>query len=74
MCFFGPVIHLDSRVINEQTNEECVEALISHATLERQAGAVFHDVVGAIENYLQTLNTPSIQIPYSTNVWLAQLR
>lgn len=72
--FFGPVIHLDSRVMHEQTIEECVEAWRSHATLERQAGAVFHDVVGAIENYLQTLNTPSIQIPYSTNVWLAQLR
>lgn len=71
---FGPVIHLDSRVMHEQTIEECVEAWRSHATLERQAGAAFHDVVAAIESYLQSLGTSSIQIPYSTNIWVAQLR
>ncbi len=71
---FGPVVHLDSRVMHVQTIEECVEAWRSHATLERQAGGAFHDVVAAIENYLQTLGTPSIQIPYSTNIWVAQLR
>jgi ubiquinone/menaquinone biosynthesis C-methylase UbiE len=71
---FGPVVHLDSRVMHEQTIEECVEAWRSHATLERQAGPVFHDIVAAIENYLHTLGTSSIQIPYSTNIWVAQLR
>lgn len=71
---FGPVVHLDSRVMHEQTIEECVEAWRSHATLERQAGAAFCDVVAAIESYLQSLGTPSIQIPYSTNIWLAQMR
>jgi ubiquinone/menaquinone biosynthesis C-methylase UbiE len=71
---FGPVVHLDSRVMHEQTIEECVEAWRSHATLERQAGANFHNVVAAIETYLQSLGASSIQIPYSTNVWVAQLR
>lgn len=71
---FGPVVHLDSRVIHEQSIQECVEAWRSHATLERQAGDNFPDVVAAIENYLMNLNTSSIQIPYSTNIWLAQLR
>jgi ubiquinone/menaquinone biosynthesis C-methylase UbiE len=72
--FFGPVVHLDSRVMHEQTIDECVEAWRSHATLKRQAGATFHDVVAAIETYLQSLGEPSIQIPYSTNIWLAQVR
>ncbi len=71
---FGPVVHLDSRVMHEQTIEECVEAWRSHATLERQAGAAFHHVVAAIESYLQGLGIPSIQIPYLTNIWVAQLR
>ncbi|MBF0257199.1 MAG: methyltransferase domain-containing protein [Gammaproteobacteria bacterium] len=71
---FGPVVHLDSRVMHEQTIAACVEAWRSHATLERQAGAAFAEVVGAIEDYLQSLNTPSIQIPYSTNIWVAQLK
>jgi ubiquinone/menaquinone biosynthesis C-methylase UbiE len=71
---FESVVHIDSRVVHEQTIEECVEAWRSHATLERQAGAAFQDVIAAIQNYLHTLGTQSIQIPYSTNIWVAQLR
>ncbi|WP_456020562.1 class I SAM-dependent methyltransferase [Pseudomonas protegens] len=71
---FGPVVHLDARVIHEQSIEECLEAWRSHATLERQAGASFHEVIAAIDDYLKSLQTPSIQIPYSTNIWVAQLR
>jgi len=70
---FGPVVHLDSRVVHEQTIEECAEAWRSHATLERQAGATFCDVVAQIERYLLSLKAPTIQIPYVTNVWIAQL-
>lgn len=70
---FGPVVRLDSDVMHEQSIEECVEAWRSHATLERQAGAAFHDVIFAIESYLQELKVPTIQIPYSTRIWVAQL-
>ena len=71
---FGSVVHLDSRVIHEQTVTECAEAWRSHATLERQAGVAFAEVVAAIESYLISLKTPTIQIPYFTNIWVAQLR
>jgi ubiquinone/menaquinone biosynthesis C-methylase UbiE len=70
---FGPVIHLDSYVKHEQSVGECVEAWRSHATLERQAGDIFHNVVTSIESYLLSLKTPTIQVPYSTNIWVAQL-
>jgi ubiquinone/menaquinone biosynthesis C-methylase UbiE len=71
---FGPVVHIDSRVLHEQTVDECVEAWRSHATLERQAGDAFGDVVTAIDVYLRSLNTLNVEIPYSTNIWIAQLR
>lgn len=71
---FGPVVHLDSRVIHEQTITECIEAWRSHATLERQAGRAFAAVIAAIEEYLWSLKTSTIQVPYSTNVWVAQSR
>lgn len=71
---FGPVVHIDSPVTHEQTIDECIEAWRSHATLERQAGASFHDVIAEIESYLSTLGAFNIQIPYSTNIWIAQLR
>jgi ubiquinone/menaquinone biosynthesis C-methylase UbiE len=69
---FGPVVHLDGSVLHEQSIEECVEAWRSHATLERQAGALFHEVIAAIDGYLRGLKTATIQIPYTTNIWVAQ--
>lgn len=71
---FGPVTHLDARVMHTQSITDCVEAWRSHATLERQAGAAFPAIVDAIQNYLEGLGTASIQIPYTTNIWMARLR
>lgn len=65
-------MHLDSRIIHEEAIEECVEAWRSHATLQRQAGAAFGDVVASIDEYPRSLKTPKIQIPYLTNIWAAQ--
>jgi ubiquinone/menaquinone biosynthesis C-methylase UbiE len=71
---FGPVVHLSSRVHHKQTVDDCVEAWRSHATLERQAAGVFGDVVFALERYLSGLNVKAIDIPYTTNVWVAQVK
>ncbi|QYJ74142.1 class I SAM-dependent methyltransferase [Shewanella sp. FJAT-52076] len=71
---FGPVVHLDARVVHQQSVEECVEAWRSHATLERQAGNRFGAVVDAIERQLVNLGKPTIEIPYQTNIWMAQKR
>ena len=71
---FGPVVHLDARIIHKQTIADCVEAWRSHATLQRQAGGAFGDIISRIEEYLQSLNTTTIKIPYSTNIWAAQVR
>lgn len=70
---FGPVVHVDAGVIHQQSIEECVEAWRSHATLARQAGEAFPSVVHAIEAYLKGLGQDMIRIPYSTNIWIAQL-
>ncbi len=51
---FGSVVHLDSGVVHRQSVTECVEAWRSHATLERQAGGAFPQVVEAISSYLGT--------------------
>jgi ubiquinone/menaquinone biosynthesis C-methylase UbiE len=77
---FGPVVHLDSSVMHRQTIEECVEAWRSHATLERQAGSAFLQVVGAIAAYLDSevsrggVQNGYIEIPYQTHIWVAQLK
>jgi len=71
---FDSVVHLDSRVVHEQAIEACVEAWRSHATLQRQTGPTFSDVVAGIEEYLLGLKLPKIEVPYYTNIWAAQLR
>lgn len=76
---FGPVVHLDSYVMYQQTVEECIEAWRSHATLERQAGSAFLQVVGAIAAYLDSEVSGGgqngyIEIPYRTHIWVAQLK
>lgn len=70
---FGPVVTLSSGVMHTQTIEECVEAWRSHATLARQAGDKFSLIVNSIEKYLKELKQNKIEIPYSTNIWLARL-
>ncbi len=71
---FGPVVHISSNVQHQQSLSECVEAWRSHATLERQTGSLFPAVVSEIESYLKGLNQETIEIPYTTNVWVAQLK
>jgi len=71
---FEPALRLSGRVVHEQSVAQCVEAWRSHATLERQAGSLFQDVVAAIESYLSTLGKDRISIPYDTNIWLARKR
>ena len=71
---FGSVVHLDARIVHEQTIADCVEAWRSHATLQRQAGPAFGDIVASIEDYLHSLHMTKIQIPYLTNIWVAQAR
>lgn len=71
---FGPVTNLNSIIKHKQSIEDCVEAWRSHATLQRQAGASFGPIIEAIESYLKGLGTDAIEIPYATNIWIAQLR
>ena len=71
---FDKPIHLDARIVHEQAIADCVEAWRSHATLAREAGDKFSAVVEAISDYLFSLGTEAIRIPYDTNIWIAQLR
>ena len=68
---FGAVYRLERHVRHEQPVEDCLEAWRSHATLRRQAGERFADVIEAIRQIL-TARRPSIQVPYTTRVWMAQ--
>lgn len=71
---FASVIHLNATITHDQSVQQCVEAWRSHATLSRQAGNKFEDIVSDIELYLLGLKKEIIEVPYLTNIWMAQLR
>jgi hypothetical protein len=71
---FDRMLHLDARIVHEQAVADCIEAWRSHATLAREAGNKFNAVVDAISEYLLSLKTDVIEIPYDTNIWVARLQ
>ncbi len=71
---FKEVYKMEGNVMHKQTIADCVEAWRSHATLERQAGDKFSVIITKIEAYLNTLNVKEIDIPYTTRIWVAQLK
>ena len=76
---FNPVIQRNSKIIHYQSIEECLEAWRSHGTLQRQAKNKFNEVISSIGEYLNNLSDTikinnKIEIPYKTNIWIAQLK
>jgi hypothetical protein len=75
---FNDVISLSAGVVHSQTIGECVEAWRSHATLARQAGAGFDNIILDIEKYLNRNfgndHEISFSIPYTTRIWMARLK
>ena len=65
---------VEGKVLHKQSIEDCVEAWRSHATLARQAKDDFEKVVNAIDAYLQGLGQTHIDVPYTTRMWVAQLK
>ncbi len=64
--------YVEGTVKHTQQIEKVVEAWRSHATLQRQAQDKFYPIVNEIEEYLKSLHTDSIEIPYTTRAWIAQ--
>ncbi|MCE9613271.1 MAG: methyltransferase domain-containing protein [Lentisphaerae bacterium] len=69
---FDPVHVLSGTVTHQQTCDECIEAWRSHATLQRQAGDRFGEVVAAIAKVLADGGAATITIPYTTRIWMAR--
>ncbi|MEN9577065.1 MAG: hypothetical protein RJA70_74 [Pseudomonadota bacterium] len=71
---FGKVQRVEGVVYHSQTVEDCLEAWRSHATLERQAGSQFARVIEDIAEVLKRRGGATLEIPYTTRVWVAQKR
>lgn len=70
---FGPVVRLEVGFTHVQSVVDCVEAWRSHATLARQAGGRFSEIVESIEGMLRKYAGDPLQVPYMTAVSMAKL-
>lgn len=69
---FIDVQNIEGTITHMQEIEKTVEAWRSHGTLHRQTKDKFTKVITDIDDYLKSLNQPSIQIPYTTRAWIAK--
>ncbi len=71
---FKEVSQIEGLITHRQSMADCIEAWRSHATLQRQAGNQFEDVIKNIEHFLQSMGKTDIEIPYITRCWVAQVK
>lgn len=67
---FEEPIAIEGLTINRTPLAEFIDAWRSHATLERQAGGLFGEIVAAIERELA--GRAFLDVPYTTRLWCAR--
>lgn len=70
--FFGPVSAIERRFYVDVDRNNFMEAWNSHATVARQAGDRFDEVITAIEKVVPREKV--IRVPYVTRIWWAKLK
>lgn len=71
---FGPVHRFECPIVQRVPAADWVTAWRSHATLKRQAGERFDEIVEGIGELVAATGLEVLPIPYVTRVWLAQRR
>lgn len=72
--FFADVVRIEGDVVHTQKIEDVITAWKSHASLQRQAGQQFETIINEIKMSLKHCGSNSILIPYTTRIWVAQLK
>lgn len=70
--FFSKVQRLSYPVSHTQTIDQALAHWRSHATVRRQAGNSFPQILAGIERILRRTKQEKIVVPYNTHVWLAR--
>ncbi|EWH09498.1 methyltransferase [Catenovulum agarivorans DS-2] len=71
---FNPVHFLTGNIVHQQHKDDVIEAWRSHATLERQAKESFPNIIKDISLMLTNISNETIEVPYTTRIWAAQLK
>lgn len=69
---FQHLMQRDASVVHTQSIEDVLEAWRSHGTLHRQAGEKFPNIIQRISELLSSTGGGSVDIPYTTRIWLGE--
>lgn len=69
---FDKIVSIEEIFSVEMRQSEIIDAWKSHATLSRQAGVSFQNIISEIETFLKDKET--YLVPYYTRIWAAHLR
>jgi SAM-dependent methyltransferase len=71
---FTEPVHLASTVVHELDSEAWCAAWSSHMTLGDQAGEKFPEILDGIAELVRAHAGDRVRVPYTTRMWVAQLR
>lgn len=71
---FGEVIYVEGTVLHEILAEDFIEGWKSHGTVQRQSQDKFEAINEEIRRVVEAKGTEYIKVPYTTRIWMAQVR
>lgn len=71
---YKQVQFISGQVTHQVIAENFIEGWKSHATVYRQAPALFEKIVGEIRQVVESLHQETVAVPYTTRIWMAQVK
>lgn len=71
---FEDVIYIEGSIMHNILTEDFIEGWKSHGTLQRQSKDKFELINQKIRELIESKGQKYIKVPYTTRIWMAQLR
>lgn len=71
---FRDVIYIEGTVVHEIQSEDFIEGWKSHGTVQRQSKDKFKFINDEIRKVIESKGERYIKIPYTTRIWMAQVK
>lgn len=71
---FKEVHFISGKVKHQMNAEDFIEGWKSHGTVYRQKPEVFEKIIADIRSVVEALGKEVIEVPYTTRIWMAQVR
>jgi len=69
---FSQVEFFESAMLTKQSVDDVMEAWCSHATLQRQAGEKFNEIIQKITELCTKYGPDDLEIPYTSRAWVSR--